>query len=63
MSSKEIDEAMRTKRAVRHNGIVYDYIAEYVLWYDIHGKRRLPLGLVSGGTLMRVPADTVEVVR
>lgn len=61
MSSKEIDEAMRLKKPVKHNGIRYDYIAEYVLWYDIHGKRRLSLGLVSGGTLMRVPADTVEV--
>lgn len=61
MESKEIDEAMRLKKPVKYNGRRYDYIAEYVLWYDINGKRRFSLGLVDGRTLMRVPAGKVEV--
>lgn len=34
MDSKQIAEAMRLKLPVRHNGITYQQITEYILWYD-----------------------------
>lgn len=40
MDSKQIAEAMRLKLPVRYNGITYQQITEYILWYDAAGTRR-----------------------
>ena len=61
MTSKEIDRAMREKMPVVYGGIRYDRIAEYILWYDRLGNKRLSVTLVEGNTAVRVSAEKVEV--
>lgn len=59
MDSKAIDHAMKHKLPVLCDGRRYT-IAEYILWYDKNGKRRLSVGLEQGNSLIRVAADKVE---
>lgn len=59
MDSKQIDRAMRDKLPVVYEGVRFDYIQEYVMWY-LSGKRMLSVGLVVGNSLVRAPADKVE---
>ena len=61
MTSKEIDRAMREKLPVVYGGIRYDRIAEYILWHDPLGNKRLSVTLVEGNTAVRAPACKVEV--
>lgn len=42
MDSKQIAEAMRLKLPVRYNGITYQQITEYILWYDAAGAPLSP---------------------
>ena len=42
------------------DGRKYDRIAEYVMWYDGSGNRRLSCGVITNNCIMRVPADKVE---
>ena len=63
MDSKEIDFAMRHRLPVVCDGKRYDRIAEYISYYDEHGKRHLSAVLLQGRTAYRVPAEKVEEVR
>lgn len=47
MDSKQIAEAMRLKLPVRYNGITYQQITEYILWYDAAGTRRTSVSLLD----------------
>lgn len=60
MDSKAIDRAMRYRLPVIYDGKRYDYIQEYVSWYDGAGERQLSVGIVGGNFLQRVPANRVE---
>lgn len=60
MDSKQIDAAMRRRLPVVYDGIQYDRIAEYIMWYDQSGRRKLSVTLVRQNYSMRVPADKVE---
>lgn len=60
MDSKAVDRAMRHQLPVICDGKRYEYIEEYVLWYDDNHKRRLSVGLRQGNSLTRVLADKVE---
>lgn len=52
---------MREKLPVVYGGIRYNRIAEYILWYDHLGNKRLSVTLVEGNTAVRVSAEKVEV--
>lgn len=62
MDSKQIMEAMRLKLPVRHNGITYQRITEYILWYDEAGTRRTSVSLLdkNSNSITRAAADRVE---
>lgn len=60
MESKQIDSAMKYHLPVMCEGKRYDCIAEYIMWYDDHGKRRLSVTLLQNNHSYRVPADKVE---
>lgn len=60
MDSKDIDRAMRDRLPVVYDGNLYDRIADYIMWYDDNGKRRLSCGLIAKNFYIRVPADKVE---
>lgn len=60
MTSEEIGRAMRLRLPVMVDGRKYDRIAEYVMWYDGSGNRRLSCGVITNNCIMRVPADKVE---
>lgn len=64
MDSKQIAEAMRLKLPVRYNGITYQQITEYILWYDAAGTRRTSVSLLdkNSHSITRAPADRVELV-
>lgn len=62
MDSKEIDHAMRHRLPVMYDGVRYDRIDEYVMWYDQQGRRQLSLGLIRQRYIIRVPADKVTPV-
>lgn len=64
MDSKQIAEAMRLKLPVRYNGITYQQITEYILWYDTAGTRRTSVSLLdkNSHSITRAPADRVELV-
>lgn len=62
MDSKAIDQAMKHRLPVIYDGRRYDYIQEYVSWYDGAGKRQLSVGIVGNNFIQRVPADKVELV-
>ena len=47
MDSKQIAEAMRLKLPVRYNGITYQQITEYILWYDAAGTRHTSVSLLD----------------
>lgn len=63
MDSKAIDHAMKHRLPVRWEGIRYEYIAEYVSWYDNKGNRQLSCGVVANNCIVRVPADRVELAK
>ena len=63
MDSAQIDAAMRSRAPVICDGVRYDYIKEYISWYDDNGKRQLSVGLMQGRTLYRKLADRVELLR
>ena len=62
MDSKQITEAMRRKLPVVSNGIEYQRITEYILWFNGAGDRLTSVNLLdkNGNSLTRVPADAVE---
>lgn len=61
MDSKTIDRAMRDRLPVIWDGRRYEYISEYIAWYDGNKKRRLSVSLIdSKHNLHRVLADKVE---
>ena len=60
MDSKQIDEAMRRRLPVVCDGVQYDRIAEYVMWYGQDGTRNLSAVLIQKNCSMRVPAHKVE---
>ena len=64
MDSKQIAEAMRLKLPARYNGIAYQQITEYILWYDAAGTRRTSVSLLdkNSHSITRAPADRVELV-
>ena len=62
MDSKEIDHAMRHRLPVMYEGKRYDRIAEYISYYDEHGKRHLSAVLLQGRTAYRVSAEKVKEV-
>lgn len=59
MTSAEIDRAMKHRLPVVYDGRRYDYIQEYISWYDGSGKRQLSVGIVGNNFIQRVPADKV----
>ena len=60
MDSREIDHAMRYRLPVMYEGKRYDRIAEYISFYDEHGKRHLSAVLLQGRTAYRVSAEKVK---
>ena len=60
MDSKQIHKAMKDRQPVVYEGKRWDRIAEYVAWYDGNKKLQLSVSLISGNSLVRVPADKVE---
>ena len=60
MTSEEIGRAMRERVPVMVDGVRYDRISEYIMWFDDNGKRRLSCGVITKNCIMRVPADKVE---
>lgn len=62
MDSREIDHAMRYRLPVMYEGKRYDRIAEYISFYDEHGKRHLSAVLLQGRTAYRVSAEKVKEV-
>lgn len=60
MNSRQIDEAMKKGLPVQYEGIKYDRILEYISWYDGQNKHHLSVGLVTGRSYVRVPAEKVE---
>ena len=62
MDSKQITEAMRLRLPVVYNGITYQRIIEYILWYDDTDKRKTSLVLLdeTNRSITRAPADRVE---
>ena len=62
MTSEEIGRAMRDRVPVVVDGVRYDRIAEYIMWFDDNGKRRLSCGVIEKNFYMRVPAEKVRLV-
>lgn len=64
MDSKQITEAMRLRLPVVYNGITYQRIIEYILWYDDTDTRKTSLVLLddTNRSITRAPADRVELV-
>lgn len=64
MDSKQITEAMRLRLPVMYNGITYQRIIEYILWYDDTDTRKTSLVLLddTNRSITRAPADRVELV-
>lgn len=62
MTSTEITDAMKHHSPVRCDGISYQEIKEYVLWYDDKNQRRLSAVLLdrNGNCTVRVPAERVK---
>ena len=61
MDSKEIDRAMRDRLPVVYDGKRFEYIKDYISWYDDNRRRRLSVLLIdSKHHAYRVPADKVE---
>lgn len=63
MDSKTIDRAMKHRLPVVYDGRRYDYIREYVSWYDNNGRRQLSVGIVTNNCMIRVPVDKVELAQ
>lgn len=61
MDSKQITEAMRRKLPVVFDGIAYQRITEYILWYDSTNARRTSVTLLDKNSngIVRAPADRV----
>lgn len=61
MDSKQITEAMRRKSPVVFDGIAYQRITEYILWYDASNARRTSVTLLdkNNNSIVRAPADRV----
>lgn len=61
MDSKQINKAMYNKTPVYYNGIKYERILEYVMWYDDKNSKKLSCVLLECNkhATIRVPADKV----
>lgn len=60
MDSKQIDYAMKHRLPVVCDGVQYERIAEYVMWYGNDGSRNLSAVLLLRNHSMRVPAHKVQ---
>ena len=60
MDSKEIDRAMRLRLPVVYEGVRYDFIREYISWYDTSGAHRLSVVIQNGNYCQRVLAEKVR---
>lgn len=65
MQSSEIIETMKQHIPVVFNGIEYKEITEYILWFDKKGEKRTSVSLLdkNGATILRAPADRIELAR
>ena len=76
MTSEEINYAMKNKVPVEYRGKTYDYIQEYIMWYDRKNQKITSFGLVETRkehdeqghevkkvTIVRVPSDGVTIAK